>query len=446
MKHFNLLIIFLFTSLCYSQTSSTDNYLTNGDFENGTTGFVTGDNDGTLSVETINVIENSSSSLKWVVSQAANANTIFKYNSKITVTDQNHYNFGIWIKSETAGASFKLGGNNTTAGGANDYPRSKTITLNDTEWHYVMYSKKMDETSQIQPIIWTDDDAATFYLDDAELFIGTPARNMELAVHNNVANGDEKELPADALLASEHFNFQNYNGANHIDSWAYDSTEKKSGYRSLKVTTKATANNDNAFGVIVHKLNDGKGYRLKMYENQKVGGIDYTYIEYSASVWVKADNAADFRLNLKVAGENNFSSIESLTAGEWTQITATGSAPVSSGTVNGATIQPIYQFGSASTDFYLDDLKITWTGTNTLNSETFNTNKISLYPNPAQNFVVLNNKPDSIENIDIYSITGHLVKSVDLKSNNDKIDIKDLAPGLYFLKTDESKPLKFIKK
>ena len=54
---------------------------------------------------------------------------------------KNHYNFGIWIKSETAGASFKLGGNNTTAAGANDYPRSKTITLNDTEWHYVMYSK-----------------------------------------------------------------------------------------------------------------------------------------------------------------------------------------------------------------------------------------------------------------------------------------------------------------
>ena len=147
---------------------------------------------------------------------------------------------------------------------------------------------------------------------------------------------------------------------------------------------------------------------------------------------VKADNAADFRLNLKVAGVNNFSSIESLTAGVWTQITATGSAPVSSGTVNGAPIQPIYQFGSASTDFYLDDLKITWVGTNTLNSETFNTNKISLYPNPAQNFVVLNNEPDSIENIDIYSITGHLVKSVDLKSNNDKIDIQDLAPGLYF--------------
>ena len=120
MKHFNLLIIFLFTSLCYSQTSSTDNYLTNGNFENGTTGFATGDTDGTLSVETINVIENSSSSLKWVVSQAAAANTIFKYNTKITVTDENHYNFGIWIKSETAGASFKLGGNNTTAAGAND--------------------------------------------------------------------------------------------------------------------------------------------------------------------------------------------------------------------------------------------------------------------------------------------------------------------------------------
>ena len=438
-------LIFLCTTLCYSQTSSTDNYLTNGDFENGTTGFATGDADGTLSVETSNVIENSSSSLKWVVSQAASANTIFKYNSKITVTDEQFYHFGIWIKSETAGASFKLGGNNVTAGGANDFPRSKVITLNDTEWHYVMYSKKMAENSQIQPIIWTDDDAATFYLDDAELFAGTPSRNMELAVHNNVANGDEKTLPADALLASEHFNFQNYNNANQIGSWAYDSTEKKSGYRSLKVTTAATAS-ETDWGVIVHKLNDGKGYRLKMYENQKVGGIDYTYIEYTASVWVKSNNTASFQLNFKVAGENNFSGVKTLTAGEWTKVTRKVTAPVSAGTVNGATIMPLYQFGSASTDYFIDDFKITWIGTNTLNSETFSSNQISLYPNPAQDFVVLNNKPESLENIDIYSITGSLVKSVDLNYNSDKVDIQDLAPGLYFLKADESQPVKFIKK
>ena len=85
--------------------------------------------------------------------------------------------------------------------------------------------QKMAETSQIQPIIWTDDDAATFYLDDAELFIGTPARNMELqyiAIWLLVM----KKHSADALLASEHFNSPGYNGANHIDSWAYDSTEK----------------------------------------------------------------------------------------------------------------------------------------------------------------------------------------------------------------------------
>ncbi|MGD1998218.1 MAG: T9SS type A sorting domain-containing protein [Flavobacteriaceae bacterium] len=438
-------LIFLCTALCYSQTSSTDNYLTNGDFENGTTGFTTGDADGTLSVETINVIENSSSSLKWVVSQGATANTVFRYNSKITVTDEQFYHFGIWIKSETAGASFKLGGNNVTAGGVNDFPRSKVITLNDTEWHYVMYSKLMAENSQIQPIIWTDDDAATFYLDDAELFAGTPSRNMELAVHNNVANGDEKTLPADALLASEHFNFQNYNGGNHIGSWAYDSTEKKSGYRSLKVTTAATAN-ETDWGVIVHKLNDGKGYRLKMYENQKVGGIDYTYIEYTASVWVKSNNTASFQLNFKVAGENNFSGVKTLTAGEWTEVTRKVTAPVSAGTVNGATIMPLYQFGSASTDYFIDDFKITWIGTNTLNSETFSSNQISLYPNPAQDFVVLNNKPESLENIDIYSITGSLVKSVDLNYNSDKVDIQDLAPGLYFLKADESQPVKFIKK
>ena len=60
--------------------------------------------------------------------------------------------------------------------------------------------------------------------------------------------------------------------------------------------------------------------------------------------------------------------------------------------------------------------------------------------------MVLNNKPESLENIDIYSITGSLVKSVDLNYNSDKVDIQDLAPGLYFLKADESQPVKFIKK
>ena len=89
----------------------------------------------------------------------------------------------------------------------------------------MLCTPKMAETSQIQPIIWTDDDAATFYLDDAELFIGT-LQEIWNSQYITMWLLVMKKHSLQTLFWLQNILIYGHNGANHIDSWAYDSTEK----------------------------------------------------------------------------------------------------------------------------------------------------------------------------------------------------------------------------
>jgi uncharacterized repeat protein (TIGR01451 family) len=63
---------------------------------------------------------------------------------------------------------------------------------------------------------------------------------------------------------------------------------------------------------------------------------------------------------------------------------------------------------------------------------------ISIYPNPAQdqlNLRINNFKNDKNSFVDIYNLSGQLVLSQTLVSNNNKIDLGNLNKGLYLLKT-----------
>ena len=58
-------------------------------------------------------------------------------------------------------------------------------------------------------------------------------------------------------------------------------------------------------------------------------------------------------------------------------------------------------------------------------------NSINLYPNPSDNFVTINSDK-SIQKIEVYNITGKLVKR--LTNFENKISINNLSSGIYFLK------------
>ncbi len=72
-----------------------------------------------------------------------------------------------------------------------------------------------------------------------------------------------------------------------------------------------------------------------------------------------------------------------------------------------------------------------------------NINGISVYPNPAHNYVILKSK-SIIGSITIVDVTGAIVKNIIAKSNMQKIKISDLQNGVYFVKIGNTVQ-KFIK-
>ena len=97
-------------SFCYSQNTSTNNLLSNGDFENGLDGYNTNSAANLVaSVETtvVNPHTGSTSSVKLVSGALAGATTagVFKTvagNAVLGGGDEGNYLFSFWVKSETA--------------------------------------------------------------------------------------------------------------------------------------------------------------------------------------------------------------------------------------------------------------------------------------------------------------------------------------------------------
>lgn len=87
-----------------------------------------------------------------------------------------------------------------------------------------------------------------------------------------------------------------------------------------------------------------------------------------------------------------------------------------------------------------------------LNNQYFeNINSFSIYPNPSHDsFSIFNETSKNIESVEIFSITGTLVGSINLKEGNTIISVAELQDGLYLVKinteNNESQILKFVKK
>lgn len=74
--------------------------------------------------------------------------------------------------------------------------------------------------------------------------------------------------------------------------------------------------------------------------------------------------------------------------------------------------------------------------------------KLSVYPNPARDFIQIKGEIKKGSKINIYGLDGKLIKTTDLKS--EKVDISELPSSSYFIEVSDSKTgnetTKFIKK
>lgn len=68
------------------------------------------------------------------------------------------------------------------------------------------------------------------------------------------------------------------------------------------------------------------------------------------------------------------------------------------------------------------------------------TNNILVYPNPAKDMVTISTKRNLLQQVDILTLNGQLVKSVTAENGKRKMDIRvsDLAAGLYLVQTRDN--------
>ncbi|UQB68304.1 M43 family zinc metalloprotease [Epilithonimonas zeae] len=76
-------------------------------------------------------------------------------------------------------------------------------------------------------------------------------------------------------------------------------------------------------------------------------------------------------------------------------------------------------------------------------------NSINVFPNPAVNYISIASPLVKINEVEIFSNDGRLVKRANIKNETDKIDVKSLPVGTYYVRTYDNgnfiKSMKFIK-
>ena len=82
-------------------------------------------------------------------------------------------------------------------------------------------------------------------------------------------------------------------------------------------------------------------------------------------------------------------------------------------------------FGSSNTTNFCLNLGL---------SENSSADAISVYPNPAGEFVTISANDLLIERIELMNITGQVVSAVNVVANQIKMDLSAMSSGVYFLK------------
>ena len=77
-------------------------------------------------------------------------------------------------------------------------------------------------------------------------------------------------------------------------------------------------------------------------------------------------------------------------------------------------------------------------------------NSINLFPNPTTQYISIASPLVKINEVEIFNAEGRLVKKAFINNETDKIDVKDFADGVYYVRTYNDKnfikSMKFIKK
>ena len=110
---------------------------------------------------------------------------------------------------------------------------------------------------------------------------------------------------------------------------------------------------------------------------------------------------------------------------------------------------PTSPSGNVGDDDYLivDQIKVSAPNyVNTLSIDDFaDDNSFNIYPNPADNYIVLQNAKVG-DKVDLFDVVGKKVKSFNVESEIQQMDISELKTGVYFARSNQQQAIKIIKR
>jgi hypothetical protein len=122
---------------------------------------------------------------------------------------------------------------------------------------------------------------------------------------------------------------------------------------------------------------------------------------------------------------------------------------ISDQTVDNLTIM-VKGNNGANDYFIIDQIKVSApdyidTVTQTASVNEFEQSSLVIYPNPADNFVVLQNAKVG-DKLDLFDVVGKKVRSFNVESESQQLDISDLKTGVYFARSNQLEAIKIIKR
>jgi hypothetical protein len=82
---------------------------------------------------------------------------------------------------------------------------------------------------------------------------------------------------------------------------------------------------------------------------------------------------------------------------------------------------------------------------NPLTTETEKNTKFKIFPNPTNDFIIIEGLQAELNQIEIFDIKGSLLINKEISNNENKVDVKPLSKGIYFVKLSRNNKTYFAK-
>jgi len=424
MKNLYLIAALFTTTFIYSQVKQT-NLISNGSFDTDFTGWeiVNPDTntprssgfDGTKDVNS-----SSGSGSLVLVKQSGkflHIKQTVTANARKKVGDEGNYTMTFWIKTDAAYKRVKAGvyyngnlvyGTFTQNTVSNDNTITRTSAANT--WQKVTTTFALPSNVQVSFRIYPNSDGTTYHVDD-------------ISVKREIT----QELPATGDFSS---GWGAVSSTGSVSNGVYTLNTDNAYPKLMNFDNYVDADTSNK--ITLKLVNNSANNRIQIVHPKPDGSLRYKAVDIEPNTTNTATQTVD--VLMEDSGDDTMWSGE---VGELTFLVKNWDESADNGDGTYGAYIGVDQTGSIEFEEY--STSFTASLDDTLN------NNIHIYPNPAQDYVFIDNA-NIDDNVNVFNVVGKRVMSFKIETENQAVDITDLKSGIYFLRLNNGLATKLLKK